>query len=449
LRDPGDSTASHSGSKGSASPVRLDRYWSELAEFLGKPGNPGRYTPRGPVVSHWSVQRTIPGVLEFGAIGDAEHLGCIVIHKGRIEQVPERLLARCFGRAQPIFANEVFVVFELSSSADPHVRTLEKRLDQRFADPALTVDTLLRRPAKQHLAAAPRVIAALQAPTLLNEWAKSSAWRLEVAKLGDHGGLAEANLLTAPMWDDDPAGIAAVLVSSHLQLENARSRFPNARKIWILHTGRAPAPPFPLIDGVIALSRRVIDLQRTRSSLLMTKPTWIIPPAYEASAIYRWHPDRAWTMNSRPSTRSPEPTALLDLTIALARQRGVEVTTYGQGTAAGFLDDEARLALQRASSCYVSPMPPWSGFGLAQHECFAAGTPVAGLIWGDLREEMPVPYDALCDDLDSLADRIKRLATDKGYANAISAAGLEYIRTCRTAARMNEAIADAVSAIAA
>jgi hypothetical protein len=121
------------------------------------------------------------------------------------------------------------------------------------------------------------------------------------------------------------------------------------------------------------------------------------------------------------------------------QDRGIAVEIYGQDAPAGFLDDRAKRALGAECSCYVSPLPPWAGFGLAQHECFAAGVPVAGLIWGDLREEMP-GYGGLTESLDDLADQVVRICTDESYAQQLSAIGLDYIARHRTMLTMEVAV---------
>lgn len=145
-------------------------------------------------------------------------------------------------------------------------------------------------------------------------------------------------------------------------------------------------------------------------------------------------------MNSRIQSRHNIFLRMINSVTELAAERDIEVVLYGQDAPGGFLDDEAKRALYGACSCYVSPMPPWAGFGLAQHECFAAGVPVAGLMWGDLREEMP-GYAGLCDTLDDLVDQVERLCTDEAHALELSHIGLDYIATHRTQRTMDDAVA--------
>jgi glycosyltransferase involved in cell wall biosynthesis len=145
-------------------------------------------------------------------------------------------------------------------------------------------------------------------------------------------------------------------------------------------------------------------------------------------------------MKSRPSTRDRYDLALTHQVIELAKQRSVDIVMYGQETAGGFLDSRAKYDLQGACSCYVSPLPPWAGFGLAQHECLSAGVPLAGLIWGDLEEELPAPYPALTETLDDLAEAVERLCTEQSFAEALSEAGLAYIAQHRTKTQTERSI---------
>ena len=201
-----------------------------------------------------------------------------------------------------------------------------------------------------------------------------------------------------------------------------------------------PPPLMPRVDGIVTLSRRVRDIQRALHPDLLALPTWIIPPAYSAAAHWTWRKGLARMMQSRPATRSSIDSALVRQTIDLLRARDLDLKIYGQDTSGGFIDAAAKAVLQGACSCYVSPLPPWAGFGLAQHECMAAGVPVAGLTWGDLSEEMPSGYMSLCENLDDLAAAIERLCRSEDYARAISAIGLDYIAGRRTMRTMDDAV---------
>lgn len=435
-----------------------DPYWSAVLSFLDERADllAATAAPNG-------LKAFRPALIGFSDIRDLHAVRQIVCHKGLIDEIPVSLLAASFGRAKAVFSNEVFVVLALGDSDVDHVRSFEIDLATRLSDPALDIGRalpnrpaddrpLLRRPARwRPRGSAPRVVAALQSPTLLNAWASSRNWRLEVAELGDHDGLSQAALLDLPAWDGDARDVAAVLVTTPLQLEQAGRLFPDAAHVWILHNGRPGLLPPKLageVDGILTLSRKVLALQHTHHPALMRIPSWVIAPSYEPRDRFGWTERRAWTMKSRPGTRDPYDLALTDQIIALAADRSVDIVLYGQDAPGGFLHGEARETLIRACSCYVSPLPPWAGFGLAQHECMAAGVPVAGLMWGDLREDLARDHPGLTANLDDLADVVVRLSTDEPFARSVSQAGLDYIARRRTRARMDRAVAGFVEEVA-
>ncbi|CAA2141098.1 glycosyltransferase [Methylobacterium bullatum] len=428
----------------------VDPYWAALLAFLDEDGAllAATAAPDG-------LKEYRPDLIAFSDLDDIPSVRQVVCHKGLIEQIPVRLLAASFGRAKLAFSNEVFVVFRLGHSESDHVRSFEIDLANHLSSSDLDAGQpaarrkevtrpLLRRPvASARGVGVPRIVAALQSPTLLNNWASAGGWNLEAAKLGDHDGLAESALLQVPSWDGSDENVAAVLVTTPLQLEEARTHLPNAAHIWIIHNGRAGLLPPKLIDevdGVITLSRKVLALQRTHHPALLHKPSWVIAPWYEPERRYRWSADRAWTMKSRPNTRDRYDLALTHQVIELAKRRSVDIVMYGQDTVGGFLDGRAKDELQSSCSCYVSPLPPWAGFGLAQHECLSGGVPLAGLLWGDLKEDLPAPYPALTETLDDLAETIRRLCTEEAHAEAVSEAGLDYIAQARTKSRTERAI---------
>lgn len=427
-----------------------DPYWAALLAFLDEDRALFSATAAPDGLKDYR-----PDLIAFSDLDQITSVQQVVCHKGLIDQIPVRLLAASFGRTKLAFSNEVFVVFRLEQSQSDHVRSFEIDLANHIAQGDLDAGQpssrraeitrpLLPRPVSATKpGASPRVVAALQSPTLLNNWASAKGWKLETAKLGDHEGLAESALLQVPTWDESDTAVAAVLVTTPLQLEEARTHFPRAAHIWIVHNGRAGLLPPKLIDevdGVITLSRKVLALQRTHHPELLHKPSWVVPPWYEAERRYRWRANRAWTMKSRPSTRDRYDLALTQQVIALAKQRSVDIVMYGQDTAGGFLAARAKDELQSACSCYVSPLPPWAGFGLAQHECLSAGVPLAGLIWGDLAEELPAAYPALTETLDDLAEAVERLCTEEAFAEVLSEAGLDYIAQRRSKAQTERSI---------
>jgi hypothetical protein len=283
----------------------LDPYWQAVVDEL-------RRAPELETVGPAELKPFLPGLLSFREAREVPRR--LLCHKGMVDRIPTDLLAACLGRARVAFANEVFVVFEITEASDPHVRALEVALSRQFLTTPEVGAGLLGRPRRRGGEGSARIVAALQSPTLLNIWASASTWKLEVAELGDHEALAERALLSAPQWDGNPDGVAAVLVTTPAQLERAEQFLPRAAKLWVFHRamrGLLPDPLVTRVHGIVTLSRRVLDLQRTLQEELLAKPAWVVPPAYSAQASYGWRPDRAWLMKSRPSTRSATDLALL------------------------------------------------------------------------------------------------------------------------------------------
>lgn len=278
----------------------------------------------------------------------------------------------------------------------------------------------------------PRVVFALQSPTLLNKLVASSHWTLEVADLGD-SSFAERELLQAPLYSSGDVELVVVATPAHLS--RARSRWPTARHVWAVHNGR-PDMLHADADGlpVLAFSHRVAQLQRwVRPHLVID----YIRPFYVAYPIWTWKRNCVWMMLSRPDTRHPTHTVFNDTVVAWA---GVTPLVFGEGQPGGFLPDPTPYL--RSSSAYLSSLPFWAGFGLAQHECFAAGVPLVCSRWGDTPEEIPASYTALVDDLFEQAQALKLIASEDGraYAERMSAIGLQYISEKRTLASMEEDI---------
>jgi hypothetical protein len=272
----------------------------------------------------------------------------------------------------------------------------------------------------------------LQSPTLLNKLAKSSHWQLEVADLGD-ASLAEAELLTVPRYDAGEPHLVVVATPEHLR--RARERWPRAKHVWAVHNAR-PSMIAPEGEGlpVLAFSRRVAGLQRhMRPSLRIDS----VRPFYEAKPIWSWKPGSVWMMLSRPETRHPTHLVFNETVCTWA---GVTPTVFGEGQPGGFLRDPT--VVMRECSAYLSSLPFWAGFGLAQHECFAAGVPLVCSRWGDTPEEIPLAYSCLVDDLFEQAQALRLIASPEGkpFAEQMSQLGLQYIADHRTLPSMEEDI---------
>lgn len=278
----------------------------------------------------------------------------------------------------------------------------------------------------------PRIVFALQSPTLLNKLFVSSQWTLEVADLGD-SNLAERELLQAPLYSSGNVDIVVVATPEHLR--RARSLWPTARHVWAVHNGRPDLlPPGADHMHVLAFSRRVAELQRwVRPHLRID----FIRPFYLPEPIWSWKPGCVWMMLSRPDTRHPTHMVFNDTVVTWS---GVTPLVFGEGQPGGFLKDPTPYL--QSCSAYLSSLPFWAGFGLAQHECFAAGAPIVCSRWGDTPEEMPAEYTALVDDLFEQAQALKLIASEDGraYAERMSRIGLEYVSSRRTLASMEEDI---------
>lgn len=271
----------------------------------------------------------------------------------------------------------------------------------------------------------PLVVWALQAPTLLERLSRTDKWRLEVADLEDSDGNAENSLLSVPSYEGGRPYI--VFVCTERQFANARRLFPGSRIIWVLHNGK-DGPPSKVPERV-AFSNHVARLHGGDVHVLV--------PAYEAKPRYEWKSDCVWTMMSRPQNRRPD---RMRITRILERASGVPVRLYGQDQPGGFLDAEARESLMRLCTAYVSSLPDWAGFGLAEHECFEAGVPVIGnLEWGDMREEN-LGYRGLSETLVGQITALRAVATNPDFAMELSEAGIAFIDRCRSRMRMDRSI---------
>lgn len=272
-----------------------------------------------------------------------------------------------------------------------------------------------------------RVVFAIQAPTLLNRLARSKHWQLEVADLGD-AAVAERALLTAPRYHS--GAVDAVFVTTPAQLWAARFRWPAARLVWCAHNGR---PEVVAAEGkslpLLTFSRRTAALHHAANPQVRIAA---VRPFYEPEPIWKWEPNKAWLMLSRPKTRQPD---LPEANRYVLERSGVRCLFYGEGQPDGFLEDP-RLVM-RSCSAYLSALPHWAGFGLSQHECFARGVPVVCSRWGDSVEEISPSYRSLDDDLDVQATQLKVLSAYEGIGKQASQLGLTYIAERRTLANMD------------
>ena len=284
-------------------------------------------------------------------------------------------------------------------------------------------------------ASATRVVAAVQSPTLLNILATSSAWSLKVCAMGDHGGLDETSALRVPSWNNDEPPPDVVLVCAPSHREFAK-RWPAARVLWVIHNGSErgllPKEHEEGLAGVVCFSERVRWICQAGRSVRCH----FVSPAYEAAPTWKWAPDALWSLRNRPDSRRDDRDAIIPAVVA-----GQKHTFYGQGQAAGFLDAEGKSRLRSSCSAYVSCLSRGSGFGLAEHEAFAAGVPVVGGYWGDIEAEMSPDYWSLAHHVGKMHLAAQTLAQRGDDAATLSELGLAYIREYRTVRRMDETIA--------
>jgi hypothetical protein len=245
-----------------------------------------------------------------------------------------------------------------------------------------------------------RVVAALQAPTLLNRLALSPLWRLEVATFGLEA-FAEKSLLLALSWDGRSEGVDWVLVCTDDQLQWARSTFPRARVAWAAHCSLPGVVTHMALrdaDAIVTFCRRNEEVLRPHVG---GKPQATLLAAYHPRLKWRWTERTAWTMASRPQHRVPWWCRTMDAALAHARASLPPGTplrheVYGEDQPGGFLTGEARRAVERRSSCYLSRCVENTGMGLVEHECWEMGSPVVGCWAGDLYDG--IPQERMNDD---------------------------------------------------
>lgn len=286
------------------------------------------------------------------------------------------------------------------------------------------------------------VVAAVQAPTLLNILSKSPAWNLLASKMGDHEGLAECAALTVPLWDEKDPAPEIVLVCSPAHLPPAKRRWPKAKIVWVVHNGRErgllPPEHEDKVAGVLVFSERLRWLCQAGR-----RPRFhFISPAYEVARAWTWAPNNLWTLRNRPDTRNDN-----RANIFAAITQGSTHTFYGQGQDTEFADETKKAGLRNSCSAYVSALDRAAGFGLAEHEAMAAGVPLIGGWWGDMGEELSPDYWGLQYDLRKMYESTQRVAKDAEGAEELSALGCEYIAKYRTPERMDQTIQDLLKAL--
>ena len=302
----------------------------------------------------------------------------------------------------------------------------------------------------------PIVVAALQSPHMLNIWQQSEKWRLYYDLLGDHEGLEESRDLEVGRFNPlhvKAQRVAAALVASPLQMETAKKKFPNAKIFWVVHTGYFlevfPSEHLDKVDGIVTLTKSVLNIQMDHKPGLGDKKNFIITPYYETQPTWRWKENLLWTVRSRAGTRMAPSKDRFEYVMngVKSRVKGTEtkVLFFGQDSPDGYLDKTGKLRLFENSSAYISALPENAGFGLAEHEALSHGVPIVGSRWGDIDTEVSPEYKALTPSQDEMIDYAVRLANDKEFAEEMSELGLEYIRKYRNKKSMDRQITKLVS----
>ena len=277
----------------------------------------------------------------------------------------------------------------------------------------------------------PCAVFALQSPALLNIYAQSDVWDLEVWN-SPGPQLVDDRLLHAPSYRGGP--VECVFVCTEQQWFAAQALWPSAVRVWVAHNGKTMiAPPQCAAEHVLALSRRVARLHQQASPAAVH----VVVPFYTPAPRWNWGP-ATWTLRNRPSTREGDVKESITATLACAGNP--QHTFYGEGWEAGPLCGERRIAVEESCSAYVSCLPNYSGFGLAEHECLAAGIPVVGFPWGDMDEELP---DYWCPDAQRAGAVLWSLCDPSQgptIGRTMSETGLDFISKYRTKARMDHEI---------
>jgi hypothetical protein len=106
----------------------MDSYWAGLADFLVSAPEGG-----GVSLAPKSVAEAIPGLTSFEGWDRFRMISRVIVHKGLVNEIPNGLLEGLFGTAHPSFANDVFVVYDITPTRDEHVRAAQLALAKKTA----------------------------------------------------------------------------------------------------------------------------------------------------------------------------------------------------------------------------------------------------------------------------------------------------------------------------
>jgi hypothetical protein len=276
----------------------------------------------------------------------------------------------------------------------------------------------------------PLVVWAIQSPTILNRLARSQAWRLRVADLGDSTGFRERELLACRQYDAGDGDPNFVFVCSMMQLQTARHRFPRATMVFVAHQGY-PFRIMHLLKEVSCIATFCSSHADVYQDLLPLHRSRALIPVFVPEPTWQWSPETLWTVLSRPGGRHPMASAgvheiLYLMAEARPKQRPSHVW-YGQDQPGGFLDEAGISAKKSRCSAYLTMLPPKSGIGLVEHECMAAGVPIVGARWADLLRLGDVRSLHDYFSFERIREECFELCDSEAYARSVSEDGLQYV----------------------
>lgn len=270
----------------------------------------------------------------------------------------------------------------------------------------------------------PIVLFALQAPTLLNLLVDTYAWDLRCQPMGDAGALAETALLDPRIrgLEGDVPDLMVVCSPDHLraaeQLQADLGK--HIPIVWAAHNGYETHLTHKWAGPLLTFSANNLHahVPDSRENVFVIRPhvplREIHPRAHQnvEAGAHRFF----WTMQNRPETRSivtQTRVALLARAVDELRDAGVRLTVYGQGHPGGFLPPDKRAEHLCWCPAYVSALPSCAGFGLAEHEALAAGSPLISYAWGDTFVTL-ADYPGLVHNLEGLKRQLLHLSVDDG-----------------------------------
>jgi len=296
---------------------------------------------------------------------------------------------------------------------------------------------------------APVVLFAAQAPTLLNLLANTDAWDLRCEPMGDAAGLAESALLDPRIkgLDHETPDLIVVCSPDHLRAaEQLQADIgQHIPVVWAAHNGYEPHLTHKWQGPVLTFSTNNIHahVPDSREQVYVIRPHLPIVDLHPRQAMCAAPHPFFWTMQNRPSTRNiitQTRTSLVARAVDELSGQGVHLRVYGQDQTHGFLSPEARREHLIWCPAYVSGLPSCAGFGLAEHEALAAGSPLIAYAWGDTFVTL-AGYPGLVHSFDQLKERLAlRALDDIRERSAWKSAGFDLLQTHYTRRIMEQGI---------